>query len=85
MTHKKPCKCTNRHTIVCVICNLLKREYNTSNTITSAQQWRETYWTMLDAVPNEAAFDPEFQIMCYALEDPPLHLAEENTDDRPRK
>lgn len=85
MPNKKPCSCTNRHPIVCAICNLLKLEYSVANSITSAQQWRDTYWTMVDAMPTETAFDPEFQLMCYALEDPPAHLAEEYQNDRPRK
>lgn len=79
------CVCTNRIPVVCAICDMLKREYISPNIIKTKQAWRETYWSMLNLIPHDQPFDIEFQLVCYQLEEPPLHLAEEDPNDRPRE
>ena len=81
-TENNACRCASRIPLVCAICDMLKREYILPNLITTKLQWREAYWAMLDNIPENQPFDAAFATVCYNLEEPPLHLAEEDPNDR---
>ena len=76
------CVCASKIPLVCAICDMLKREYILPRVITTKTQWREAYWALLENIPDTQPFDAALAEVCYSLEEPPLHLAEEDVNDR---